>query len=464
MEIHENREFKNLPDFSGFSNHVPVNKILNTKSKISLAALFIGCAAVIQAQDQASGWNWPGEIRKTAEEKYALYTSWFVRGNYKAAVPPLTWLLANAPGLNPSLYINGARIYDNLFDNETDPARKKIDADSCLMLFDQRIRFFGDEAGVLNRKALYAYKFKADDKGYYKELYDLFKISFELNKTNFLDNNIVPYLDVIRRYRLGGGNIRDEEMLYRFDTLLEVLDYKIRRGKNVALLISSRDQAFNLLPATVDVSCEYIDQVLLPKLDANPSDLKLAKDIFKLAFEKCSAGAAFLQAAKTVQEYEPTYGMARLIGDRYADTGNLKNAMDYYSNAIGLTDDNIRIAELYLKQAVLGKQSSNKSEARDLAKKCLAADPSNLACYNLIGDLYFSSYDECRQDVNPVNDRAVYIAAYEMYSEAGNREGMTRAEEQFPLKEEIIKNKMKPGQPVKIGCWINETVILQKRE
>jgi hypothetical protein len=58
----------------------------------------------------------------------------------------------------------------------------------------------------------------------------------------------------------------------------------------------------------------------------------------------------------------------------------------------------------------------------------------------------------------------VYIAAYEMYVKAGNSNLMARAKAQFPSKEEIFLLNWQTGSSQKVGCWINETVILKTRD
>ncbi len=415
-----------------------------------------------------TGWNWPDD-RKTAEEKYVLYTDMFNLGNYKAAVPPITWLFVHAPDLNPSIYINGAKIFESLADAEKDPAKKKVYADSCLLMYDLRTKYFDEEAYVLNRKAFYAYKYKYDDSSYYPQLYALFNKAFELNKGEFLDNNLVAYMDVVRRYKMAGGKISDEKILDIYDTLTDVIQYKIdqatKQGKNVDFLNTSLDQINSILTATISVSCDFIDNNLLPKLMQNPTDLKMAKNIFKLAFaEKCMDSKAFLQSAIIVQKNDPQYGMAKLIGDRYTMQKSYDDALKYYKDAVSLTDENTKKADLYLKMADIYRQEGDKSTSRDNAEMCIKSDPSKSECYTEIGNLYFDSYNECKQNVNPVQDRAVFIAAYEEYKKAGNKEGMASSKAQFPSNEDIFTYNMHVGDPIKVGCWINIVVTIQKRD
>ncbi|MDH3709998.1 MAG: hypothetical protein OER04_08935, partial [Cyclobacteriaceae bacterium] len=103
------------------------------------------------------GWNW-GSDAETAKERNALYNDFRKNKDFKSAVEPLEWLLTNTPDLNKAIYIHGTQIYDALQAAESDDAQKRAYQKRCLELYDERIKYFKEEASVLNRKAYKAYK------------------------------------------------------------------------------------------------------------------------------------------------------------------------------------------------------------------------------------------------------------------------------------------------------------------
>ena len=441
-----------------------IKKFIKMKSKSLSLIILLFVSMGLNAQVNTPGWNWP-EDRQTAEEKNVLYTDQMKLGNYKQATKPLHWLMVNAPDLNKSIYINGAKIYESLAESEQDPELQEIYQDSCLLMYDLRIKYFNEEASVLNRKAFVAYKFEKEEKDSYKELYELFNQAFETNKNEIWDNNLLAYMDVVRRYKLSGGEITDEEVLDRYNVITEIIEAKKSEGKNVDRLEGIGDQVDKMLSATIDVDCDFIQNNLGPKLDANPDDLKMAKNIFKLSYAgKCLDIPVFLKAIKIVYSQEPTYGLARLIGDRSYLNEDWNNALKYYAEAIKLTDDNTKRADLYLRQGDIYQKLGDKPQARNMARKALGEDPSMNEAYMLIGNLYYTSFNECKMGENRVEDRAVYFAAYEYYRKAGNREAMQNARDQFPTMEEIFTYDMEVGQTIKCGCWINEVVTIQRRD
>ena len=108
-------------------------------------------------------------------------------------------------------------------------------------------------------------------------------------------------------------------------------------------------------------------------------------------------------------------------------------------------------------------KQGNKRNSRSLAYEALSVKPGSAEAYNLIGNLYFLSFDDCKGGESRVKDRGVYLAAYEMYQKAGNTKQMAAAEAQFPSIEEIFSESYEEGQKLTVDCWINESVTIKRR-
>lgn len=427
--------------------------------KLVLLGLFIAINTISIAQQ---GWKWPEDV-ETAKEKNALYVDAVKSKQFATAQAPHQWLLDNCPDLNESLYINGAKIYEGLVDAESDPAKKLALQEKALQMYDDRIKYFGDEANVLNRKAFTAYKYYKGTRSKYQELMDLFDKTFNMNKAKTLDNNLMAYMDVVRRYKLSGGEITDEEVIDRYGMISDVIDGKIAKGKNVPRLEKIQANVDKLLTATVTVDCAFVEDKLAPKMRES-QDPKMAKKVFQLMLTaKCSDSPTFVEAAELVYKSEPAFGLAKVIAMKHASSGDLSKAGEYYDQALELTDDNLKKSEIYLSMANMYSSSGNKVAARTSARKALANDPSATKAYTIIGGLYMHSYDECRAGVSKVDDRLVFIAAYNQFKRAGDSKMMEAAKAQFPSIEEIFELGLTEGQSMTVGCWINETVVLERR-
>jgi len=427
--------------------------------KLVLLGLFIAINTISVAQQ---GWKWPEDV-EAAKEKNALYVDAVKSNQFARAVEPHKWLLDNAPDLNESLYINGAKIYEGLVDAESDAAKKLGYQEKALEMYDNRIKYFGNEDKVLNRKAFTAYKYYKGTKSKYQELMTLFDKTFELNQAKTLDNNLMAYMDVVRRYKLSGGDLTDEAVIDRYGMISDVIDGKIAQGKNVPRLEKIQANVDKLLTATVTVDCAFVEDKLAPKMREN-EDPKMAKKVFQLMLTaKCSDSPTFIEAAELVYKSEPAFGLAKVIAMKHASSGDLGKAGDYYNQSLDLTDDNLKKSEIYMSLAQMYASNGNKPAARTNARKALANDPSATNAYSLIGNLYMQSYNDCKAGVSKVDDRLVFIAAYNQYKRAGDQSAMNKAKEQFPSIEEIFELGLTEGQSMTVGCWINETVALERR-
>lgn len=433
------------------------------KMKPTLSILLI---TIITFYAQAQGWNW-GEQVDLAKEKNVLYTDALKAKKYPEALEPLNWLLTNTPDLNPSIYINGVKIYQALAKSETNPAKKEEYIQKGLELHDTRVKYFKKEGSVADRKSTFAYKFYSKDKTKYPYLYELYNKAFELNGDKMNSGNLVAYMNVIYKFKFAKGDISDEQVIEKYSAISDALTSqkgKVKDEKKKKRYTAMLGQVDKLLAATgVTISCEMIETKFGPKLDAE-GNLNMAKKIFGLMLKgKCLKSPLALKAAGIIQNSEPTYGVAKFMAQKNGSEGNVEEAEKYYKEAAELTSDNSEKAEAYFGLAKLQASKKMRSQARSSARRALSFDGSLKAAYKLIGDLYMTSFNTCKQEKSQVQDRAIFIAAYNEYSKAGNAKGMSAAKAQFPQMSDIFNEGKKVGDAITVGCWINTTVKLDKR-
>ncbi len=442
---------------------------MNKVRTIGLVAFMIITGSAVSQQADCcdgnleNGWCWGAKDPDLAKEKNALYTDYYKAKNFEAALTDLLWLLENTPCLNKSIYINGAKIYENMANLEEDPAKKSTLIDKTLSMYDLRIKYFNDEPDVLNRKVYVAYKLLKNDRLKYQELLEMFDRAIELNGNNLIPNNLLGYMDVMRRYKAAGNELSDDAVFKRYFEITDVIDYNEAQGKPVPKSI--KDNVDKLLLMIVpEIDCEIVIKDFGPKLESNPEDINMAKKIFGLMLKgKCTDDPLAMKAAKIVDDNEPSYGIKYFIAGRALGNEDKETALKYYQDASELTDENVKKAEIYLKIAKIKRTQGLKVASRNFANKALATDPSIKDAYKLIGDLYYSSKTDCYREKDIVLDRALYIAAYNMYKRAGDSKSMARAKSQFPSIGEIFEGGYEEGQQIQVNCWINTSVKLERR-
>lgn len=434
------------------------------KLKRSFLGLFFILLAAAGAQAQCTDWNWP-EDKATAEEKNVLYTDAIRNNDFRSAVNPHRWLLQNAPNLNTSIYIYGEKIYANLADMEKDEAKKAEYIDSLMMMYDMRMQYCNEKNDVMNRKAYSAYKYQIRNKEKWPELLKLYDETFALNKNNVDYYIILPYMSIVQYNAKYLKNIPEAEIMRRYDTIMSIIDQKIAKDEHVEKLQEYKEKIDGILVDIVNVDCDFVRNNLGPKFKANPDDLVTAKKIFGFMLAgKCTDDPLWLEAAKKIQEKEPEYGLAKNIGIKCMANKDFDCAAKYLNQAIELTNDPANKAEAYISLAKMKEDQGSYTTARDLYFKALSVDPTKKEAFSSIGLMYFNSFNTCKAEQDPVKDRAVFLAAYDMFEKAGNAKLMQAAKEQFPSKDQIFTFNHERGKTINTGCWIGETTVIRARD
>lgn len=433
------------------------------KSKLMLClACLLSFAGLLKAQSP----NWGSDAAK-AQEKYALFTDAVKMNDWKTAVGPLTYLLKNAPELNSGLYVNASKVYEGLVDQTKDPKQLVVYQDSALLMYDLRMKYFKDEANVLNRKGLKAHPYlmaRADANVQVDKLLPLYKQIIELNKDETYNTNVMFYMDLLCKKKAAGG-LTDEQVLDEYDKLALIIDKKLtgNDAASVQRWTATKEYVDQLLQSCVTIDCNFVKTKLGPKLQQNPHDVDMAKRIFGLmATGKCTSDPLFLQAGEIMVKKEPSYGVYRVLAKIQEQNKNNDKAAEYYEEAAKLATSGSDKAAAYNEIAQLKHKAGAKEAARAYYRR--AAENGLTSAYGSIGDLYLTSYKECGGG-DAIQSKLVYIAAYEMYEKAGDKAGMAKAKQYFPSAEEIftLGKTDQIGKQMNTGCWINESVTLQKK-
>jgi tetratricopeptide (TPR) repeat protein len=434
-----------------------------------LALLFTANWAFAQCKEVI--WPTDGAARAKAEESKVLYEDAKKAGQFKQAVVPLNWLLANVPQFHSSLYINGADIYDQLASKEKDPARKKVYVDSLMIIYDLRLKNCGDDPIVFNRKTLAFIKYSINDKP--DEALKMLDQTLQKSGNNVMDGTLVPYFQTVRLNVLKFKNITDVQVLERYDKLMEIIDNKIKKtqseGKPVDKYKTYKDDIDAILITVVKVDCDFVRTNLGPKFKQNPNDVSLAKKIFSFMLQgKCTDDPLWLQAAETVHK-DPNgtkdCGLAKNLGIIYITKDDFEKAEAYLKEAQGICTDATDKGEVLIYLGTLQSKKGNKPAARELYRQASSINATIAKeAFEKIGDLYYGSATECYKKENQADDRLIFLLAADYYQRAGNGKKVAQAKEAFPSKEDIFLVNYKPGETKKVECWINETTTIRTRD
>lgn len=431
------------------------------KLKNALIGLFtLSLVGMAQAQE----FNWPSDpqLEVKARELNAAYVDYMKSEQFVDATKPLNWLLVNVPKLNESIYINGVTVYNGAAVATKDPAQKRIYQDSVMKVYDLRKANFDNETKWIENKAYYGYQYFREDKTKLAEAIGNYDRAFEVNGT-INPAYTAAYFDLVRRHYLLNKAYTPVQVLEIHDKITKLLDEAEANGKDVA---TPKSNVESLLIAMELINCDFIENTLGPKLTADPANMALAQQIFNYSVKyKCFSSASFLAALEIIDNQNPTYATSQVRAMRYMQNREYDKAEPVLEKALTLAENDVQRAEIHYDLAKVHGQAGRKSSARSEALEAAKLDSEKAKeAYLLIAQLIMNSAADCRRGISRVDDQAIYIAAYNAYSRAGDTKGMGEARARFPSREELFTESRQVGETVNVGCWIGETVTLATRD
>ena len=406
------------------------------------------------------------ELASEAKRQFALAVDNMGIKEYRAAANSINWLMTNAPGLYDGLYVNGYKAYEELSKSASGDEKKAL-LDSMVICYKLKEELYKLNTREKNNLAYRYYKYWKKDRSKIMEGLAAYESAYAHDANKVINNNLVSYMDMIRRAKAYGNDISDDKALEVYFQVNEVIDFKDNPNADHAKFDRYREAVSGLLLQTIGedrLNCDFINENLAPGLDQK-EDIKLAKKVFSLLLSReCSDSPYFMKAAAIIQKEEPTEGLAKVMAQRYAVAKDYDKAMEYYDMALELSADDSKRAELRLDIAKIFAGQGEKAKARNQAMEAAKLD-SEVAkeAYAMVAGLYMGSFEDCAKQKSQVDDRAIFMLAYDMYQRAGDGAGMASAKAQFPTKSDVFTANKEEGQNISVGCWIQRSTKIKAR-
>lgn len=440
---------------------------LKTEDMKNITTIILGLLLSLSLQVQGQSLNLPAdeELASEASRRFALSVDAISIEKYREAANALHWLMKNVPDLYDGQYINAYKAYEELSKVATSDDQKAMFLDSMIISFDKKAEVYELTTREKNNLAFRYWKYFKTDKSKMVAGMKAFKDAYE-TPDDVINNNIVSYIDMVRRFRAYGNDFSNEEVIDVYSKVMSVIDKKAAEGEDAGKLERYKSAVNGLLTQIMgdDLNCEFINENLAPPLDQG-DDLTLAKKVFGLLLERGCGDSPYIEvAAKIIQKQEPTEGIAKVLAQRAYVAKDYDNAAAFYMEAISLSTDNEKKADLQMNIAQLNLSQGKKSDARAAALEAVKLDPAKAKdAYTYIANMYMNSFDDCYQSKSQIDDRSIYMAAYDLYQKAGNTKGMTEAKAQFPTVSDVFTANKKEGDAIRVGCWINVSTTIKTR-
>jgi len=434
----------------------------------------------------------PDEISKygkdsvTCVKNLSLYKEFYKQwkaGGYKdnaladQAIGSWRYCFFQCPLVSKNMYIHGKKLIKHYIKrNKEDSVARQAYVDTLLIIYDQRIKYFGDDKKrpkgiLLGRKAQDCMKYRVHLS---EEYYPCFEESFKLMGNNSEPSTLFYFYVASVRY-VQQKHAEKDLILENYVNIQDAIEYNLLKYADNEKKLAKYTTVANNLEKNVSkfATCEKLIALYGPKLEANPDDLTLAKNIVKF-FEKrkCTSSDVYFQALEKVHAIEPNAQSAFSMGLMAFQREQYSKAKEYLVEATNTLPDSLVVkkASAYLLLSESYRSLGQTASARTAAQKVLKYNPKEGMALIIIGDLYTSSASKCTLQ----GLRVSYWAAYDKYVRAAaiadDEKTKKKAQEKaavikksFPEIADLHMRNLIEGQKVTVGCWINEETTVRSR-
>lgn len=429
--------------------------------KFLLSAAFTLVVVAASAQDfnapQYAKWgDTPEEREKNILNSNFLKESCDNR-DYNAAAYYLQELLKNCPHVQESIYQRGASIYKNKINRAKSLAEKKTMIDSLLLIYDLRVKYFGDhpkrgKAYILDQKAREVLKYLPNNRGAIRAA---FIAAIDAGGDNTDPETLVAYFSNLCEDYKNTDEVMPETILSEYDRLVLIFEKNPGAGE----FKSQFDAAFGLSGAA---SCENLEKLFSAKLAAEPDNEALvAQAVAMMSRTKCES-EFYLQTAEKYYALKPSSELAMTLAGGYQAKGNFDKAIQYLNEALAVEENPAEREKLYVHIAMVELASNDTAGAAAAARSAREINPENGRPYFVLGQCYAIAGGQC----GGFEGQTAFWAAYDMMAKAVERlaeddEYLPTAKTQmasfrshFPSMEDCHMRDIKEGEAFTVKCGL----------
>ncbi|MDR3129237.1 MAG: hypothetical protein LBU03_03200 [Tannerellaceae bacterium] len=410
----------------------------------------------------------------------SLFIPYAKAGNYQDAFPFWEKAYLECPGAHKDIYLHGARIFAWRIANENDAAKKNALIDDLMKMYDQRVKYFGNDRRygtdwILGHKAQDYIQYKEENIDP-KLLRDWLIVALDQydNKTEPL--TVALFVFASTKLLLQDASHK-EQFIKDYMRSSAILDAQLDVAQTAK--DSKTQETVKAYKASIDVhfagsgaaDCETLQNLYASKIEENQEDMDYLKaSLALLKRVKCTEIDAYFVASRYVHVNEPTAESAIGLGKQAVRDKNFELAIRYLEEAASLEAEDEAKADDYYMIALLMFEQHSLHRARQYAHKVLEHNPNYGNAYLLMGNMYASSAKQVYPD-DAVLARTVYYAAIDKFEKARQvdpsiaddaRRLIATYHEYLPSTEDIFMHpELDKGQPFIVGGWINERVTVR---
>jgi len=406
---------------------------------------------------------------------------------YADAYGPWWEVYSTCPNANKSIYTDGAKIVEALYQAATDPAEKNRLANLAIQMQDKRIRFFGNDSKypkeyILGEKGLAYLDFFGEEK--LAEARECLNQSVVGMGSKSKVMVLVKLVDVSYALYKKDPNGKAEQFIADYELASNALADQAAdtSNKNAEIAGKQKDYVDNIFAISGAADCSKLDEIYADAVKDNLSNLDMLQKIAKLYKRvRCTESDVYFAACEAAHKLQPTDESAAGCASMAAKKGDYEGAIAYYDQAIKLAmvEDELEDVADYQYNAAFYYFNNLKRypEARKYALASIATlnglgiNKGQGRCYIIIGMAYAATRLHGNDAKGTILNKTVYWAAVDKFIKAKQVDPSVEAQASefistysryFPTKEERFDLPGEfSGSSYFVGGWIGETTAIR---
>lgn len=392
--------------------------------------------------------------------------------NYADALSPWEEVYRDCPTMSKAIYIYGARIVNWQIEQETNAGKKSALVDKLMKLYDDQIKYFGNDernprGWILGMKAYYALLYRPEQKA---KPYNWLKECITLLDTNADASFVQQYVST--SYELyKGGKHNVDVFINDYMVASRICNTNAQNGHPYAANFVELRKGLDALFVTSGAAdCDKLESIYSNQIEAHGNDLEYLNSVIRFFKQiKCTESPTFFKASVKAYKLSPSYESAIGVASMYYKEKNYNKAISYFEEAIKQTPNNDEAADTYLKIAQVYMTINNYSKTREYAQLSLDKKANQCQPYLLIAYCYANS----TISDDPVLNKTRFWVAVDMLQRA--KEANSECNENinkliasyranFPKKDEIFMHPdLQLGGSYTVGGWIGRSTTVRAK-
>ncbi|WP_289053430.1 hypothetical protein [Carboxylicivirga marina] len=412
-------------------------------------------------------------------KNYSLYKEALKKKMYDYSIEAWRIMFDQCPDVTIRLYADGVDIYKHYIKKASDNAQKQALVDTLMLIYDQRIKYFGEhpkypEGWILGRKGLDLVTYRRNDAQSLKVATEYFEAAYNAQGVKMEPMVAVNWLQATNALmKHGDKSAQDVLNVYlNVDETLAAHIAKQTNSKRKAMLNKASASCVDVVTQTGIEDCVALESALSDKFLVVQNDSEGLSRLLQLlvAFD-CTDSELYAKAAEQNYKLNPNAEASYLLAKYFIKQNEFDKAKEYYLKTISQAENEELQAKCFYELAVVTfSHYKNSPEARKYAQNALQKKSNWGKPHILIGNIY--AQESAKYGDSDFEHQAVYWVALDRFQKAKSidPECTKEAEKQIVLYSKYLPDKetgffhgIQEGDMYTIGSWINEKTTVRYR-